>query len=196
VFHVKLLGAPLESRKLGAVLLATAGVLAVVYGGSQAGGSDEEISTDLVSPHSSAPLAGDLLTLIASVIYGLYQVLYKKYATLSAPDGHEDLPQDALYQAIPPEAGDVEARRISFHNPDAAYPLPFGFFANFLTGAVGLCTLVVLGAFVPILDMLGIEEFRPVPDLHTAVAIATIGLSGMVFNAGFMVSARDYMFCA
>ncbi len=70
-----------------AVLIATFGVLAVVYG--DANNLDEppadhrkalEVSTDSARP--KAPLVGDLLTLCASIGYGLYQVLYKRYAAL------------------------------------------------------------------------------------------------------------------
>jgi hypothetical protein len=145
-----------------------------VYGSARAEESNEEVVAKSGAPEPRAPLLGDILTLIASVLYGLYQVLYKKYAAFSPVTAD-------LYQAIPDEAGN------SAPVAAAAYPPPFGLFPNFLTGTVGLYTIIVLGGFVPILHILGIESFR-LPDLRTAGAIAIIALSGMVFNAGYMVS--------
>jgi drug/metabolite transporter (DMT)-like permease len=194
IFSVKILGVPIEGRKLGAVLLATAGVLVVVYGGSQAKPLPEPSATVQAAPRMSGPLVGDLLTLTASIGYGLYQVLYKKYASFN-PETPRPAARSATrpsYQRIASEADDAEASYPAApENADAVYPPPFGLFANFLTAAVGLCTVVVLGLLVPILDWLGVEPFRAPPDLHTFGAIATIALSGVVFNAGFMASQLD-----
>ncbi|GAW03599.1 duf6 domain [Lentinula edodes] len=106
VFSVKIFGLKWESRKLGAVVLATLGVLAVVYGGSTVSSpSDTVEEADLSFPKSTGPLVGDILTLIASVGYAGYQVYYKKhvspsfvpefaedYRPLSAAEGDSDLP--------------------------------------------------------------------------------------------------------
>jgi drug/metabolite transporter (DMT)-like permease len=182
VFSVVLLGVPLDTRKLGAVLIATAGVLAVVYGGSQNSESSEDEATTEDSSHSAAPLLGNVLTLIASMTYGLYQVLYKKYAALS-PDNSSTTTHNGFYQAVADHGDADEAERTY----DRQSTLPFGLFPNFLTGSVGLATIIVLGIFIPILDLLGIEEFRAIPDVRTAASIAVIAISGMVFNSGYMV---------
>jgi hypothetical protein len=186
VFNLKLLGMPLEPRKLGAVLLATSGVLAVVYGGSQAEVPSAPSSTSSSMPGVSRPLVGDLLTLVASVLYGLYQVLYKKYASFDS----EAPPVAAIvgsYRPIDSDVDDREAAHVPAYHGDAVYPPPFGLFPNFLTAVVGLLTIVVLGLLIPVLDWAGFEHFRAPPDLHTFSIIATIALSGVVFNAGFMV---------
>jgi len=84
VITVRLYKLKWEARKLFAVLLATLGVLAVVYGGSRGVNGLEDIqkrSSSAPEP-PKAPLIGDLLTLVASIGYGLYQVLYKRYAAL------------------------------------------------------------------------------------------------------------------
>ncbi|CAK5280214.1 unnamed protein product [Mycena citricolor] len=86
-----------EPRRLLAVILATLGVLVVVYGGSRASNADS-ISRSSFKP--SAPLVGDLLTLIASIGYALYQVLYKRYAAL--PTDPELLAESA-YEHLPSE---------------------------------------------------------------------------------------------
>jgi hypothetical protein len=204
IFSVKILDVPIEGRKLGAVLLATAGVLVVVYGGSQAKPLPEPSATAQAAPRVSGPLVGDLLTLTASIGYGLYQVLYKKYASfnpesprpaassVTRPAYQRITSTRPSYQRITSEADDAEASYPAApESADAVYPPPFGLFANFLTAAVGLCTVVVLGLLVPILDWLGAEPFRAPPDLHTFGAIATIALSGVVFNSGFMASQLD-----
>ena len=77
---MKLFGLRWEPRRLASVLLATAGAAAVVYGGSSSSPSgDADAST---AQTSAGPVVGDVLTLIASVVYGVYQVLYKIYAAL------------------------------------------------------------------------------------------------------------------
>jgi len=84
-----------------AVLLATFGVMVVVYGGSmssktgeahpESASSQTTAANSTEAPRATAPLIGDLLTLVASIIYGLYQVLYKKYVALpSSPTSLSD----------------------------------------------------------------------------------------------------------
>ncbi|KAH0590764.1 hypothetical protein J132_05461 [Termitomyces sp. J132] len=186
VISVKLFGLKWEPRRLLAVLLATLGVIAVVYGGSIA---DQNEESSVQTPQPSGPLAGDLLTLVASIGYGLYQVLYKKYAALSTDP---DVVSDDLYERLP--NGDpaelhsdstplnVTTRQNGVPNP------PFGLHANFLTCIIGLITLLVLWLPIPFLHYLGAEPFILPSDMETILVIAGISLSGMIFNAGFMAS--------
>lgn len=166
--------------------LATLGVVAVVYGGSTTPEVQEPrpeaTPTSFIKP--SAPLLGNLLTLVASMGYGLYQVLYKKYAALPSDP---EIISDRLYEQIPEEAGDDLNTSTIVGSEDAVYPPPFGLHPNFLTSIVGLYTIVVLWIPIPILHYTGLEIFRYPPNARVILSIVGISLSGVVFNAGFMV---------
>ncbi|WQF88201.1 Putative solute carrier family 35 member F3/F4 [Colletotrichum destructivum] len=80
VFSVPLLKEPLRMDKSLAVLVAIAGVLVVAYGDSSPADND--------AAHNQAAgerLKGNLVIGVGSVLYGLYEVLYKRYAC--PPDG-------------------------------------------------------------------------------------------------------------
>jgi drug/metabolite transporter (DMT)-like permease len=179
IFTLHFLGVKWEPRKLGAVILATVGVLAVVYGGSQTEMPEDDPRPKSPSSPATAPFVGDVLTLIASILYGLYQVLYKKYATPSTSQSESIESHGSQYQAIAVRDAEGDTIEELAHRSESN---------DFLTGAVGLSTIIVLGLFIPILNALAIEEFRLVPNMHTAASIAAICMGGMVFNAGFMVS--------
>ncbi|KXN90045.1 hypothetical protein AN958_05050 [Leucoagaricus sp. SymC.cos] len=185
---VKLFGLKWEKRKLVAVVLATVGVALVVYGGTEAesGNPTHEVLQTKSGP--PAPLVGNLLTLIASFGYGLYQVLYKIYAVLpSDPETR----RDSSYQAIPDDEEIATEDQLSSATADleddAVYPPPFGFHSNLITTLIGIATAVVLWVFLPILHKAGAEIFRLPPDWWTVLSIAGIALSGVVFMSGLMV---------
>ncbi|KAJ7900324.1 hypothetical protein B0H14DRAFT_2673223 [Mycena olivaceomarginata] len=167
-----------EPRKFFAVSLATVGVLIVVDGRS----SLEERK----AAGSAKPIVGDLLTLVASVGYALYQVLYKKYAALPSDP---ELRAEAEYEHLPTsDEVQYEAPGVALDSDDdAVYPPPFGLHPNLLTSAIGLCTLSVLWIFIPILHHIGAEPFLLPGSLKVIFTIVGIALSGVVFNAGFMV---------
>ncbi|TRX87735.1 hypothetical protein FHL15_011372 [Xylaria flabelliformis] len=75
-FSVPLLKEKLRLDKALAVLVAIVGVLVVAYGGGGDGPDDGAASTQLL---------GNLIIGVGSVLYGLYEVLYKRYAC--PPDG-------------------------------------------------------------------------------------------------------------
>jgi drug/metabolite transporter (DMT)-like permease len=83
-FSVPLLKEPLRLDKTIAVAVAITGVLVVAYGD---GGYTQGVKTgsagDSVEP--GARLAGNLIIGVGSVLYGLYEVLYKRFAC--PPDG-------------------------------------------------------------------------------------------------------------
>jgi len=173
--------------------LATLGAIIVAYGGSTSSQVDksnfESASvgkpSTLIQP--SAPLVGDVLTIIASIGYGLYQVLYKMYAALPSDP---ELVSEGLYTPIPvhDEAPfESSERSNTLHVEDAVYPPPFGFHPNMLTSAIGLCTFVVLWIPIPILHYLKIEPFLLPSNMITYLSIVGIALGGVVFNAGFMI---------
>lgn len=191
LISVKLFKLEWESRRLFAVLLATLGVIVVVYGGSTSSGDDTPSitgsgSVSMRSFKPSAPLVGNLLTLVASFGYGLYQVLYKIYAALPSDP---EVTSDILYERILDEQTDVGHYNVP--NEAAAdhslFPPPFGLHPNLLTSAIGLATLILLWIPIPILNATGAETFRLPPNGITVLAIGGIALSGVVFNAGFMI---------
>lgn len=183
---MKLFGLQWEPRRLLAVVLATIGTVAVVYGSSTAPAPDQSgdkgvsSTTTDIGFKPTAPLLGNLLTLVASFGYGLYQVLYKIYAALpSDPEAAE-----LLYEQIPE---DEEALDPAAADADMVYPPPFGFHPNLLTSMLGFSTLVLLWIPIPFLHWSEAELFRLPPDFATFISIVGIALSGVVFNAGFMV---------
>lgn len=187
---MKFLHLPWESRRLLAVLLATLGVMVVVYGGSSQTGTSDSQGVIIQSTKPSAPLVGDLLTLGASVGYGLYQVLYKKYAALPSDpelvsEGNYQPTRDDYTEISSGEASLTESAKV-----DIVYPPPFGLHPNLLASFVGLLTILILWIPLPLLHYSGIERFELPSNLTTSVAIAGIAASGMIFNAGFLASIR------
>ncbi|KAF4961974.1 hypothetical protein FSARC_9904 [Fusarium sarcochroum] len=73
VFSVPLLHEPLRLDKSIAVLIAIGGVLVVAYGDTKQGGETESVE-------AGNRFLGNLVIGIGSVLYGLYEVLYKRYA--------------------------------------------------------------------------------------------------------------------
>lgn len=71
VFSVPLLKEPLRLDKSVAVLIAIAGVLVVAYGDTKEGAKSAEASNRFF---------GNLVIGVGSVLYGLYEVLYKRFA--------------------------------------------------------------------------------------------------------------------
>lgn len=169
-----------------AVLLATAGVLTILYAGSM----PSAVSHDVVVTRTAAPFIGDILTLVASVLYGLYQVLYKKYAAL--PSDSELAAESVHYTHIPASVEEVvDEETLSpphLASKEIVNSLPFGLHPNFLTTSIGLCTLCVLWIPLPILHYSGVEEFALPSNMVTVAAITGICATGVIFNAGFMVT--------
>lgn len=71
---------------------------------------------------------------------------------------------------------------------DAVYPPPFGLHSNLMTSLMGFFTFVILWIPLPFLHWSRTEVFRLPSDMWTALMIALIGLSAMLFNAGYMVN--------
>ncbi|KAI1797923.1 hypothetical protein LXA43DRAFT_982644 [Ganoderma leucocontextum] len=192
VFTVYLFGHKWDARRLLAVLIATAGAAVVVYGDS--GSDKKKKSESLVTPTAEegprAPLIGDLLTLVASIMYAAYQVFYKAYAAL--PNDPE-VAADDMYSPLagsPDEPADeLEAGSdaLIWSHAHIIDPLPFGLHPNLLTFGIGICTLAIFWVPIPILHILDIEPFELPHRGITYAAIGGIALSGAIFNAGFMV---------
>jgi len=168
-----------------AVCLATLGVMTIVYGGTAASPpSTEPVQTSAV--HIASPFVGDMLVLIASVGYALYQVIYKKYVAL--PTDSELSLEPSHYRSII-TADDVvdEEFPAPLLKGGIVYPPPFGLHPNLITTAIGICTLLVLWIPIPILHYYRLEVFRLPTSADVSIAIAGIAASGVIFNAGFMV---------
>ncbi|CAE6419132.1 unnamed protein product [Rhizoctonia solani] len=154
-----------QPYKLLAVLLACIGVFTTVYGNS-----DEASS-------GSNPFIGNLLALVSAVSYALYQVAYKKWAvpSVSIASSYEEGEEDEAA----PLAGDTGEL--------AGQPLPFGLFANFVTSTAGLATLGVLWIPMVFSNWFGKGGYELPSDAWTGMCVGLIALSGLVFNAGFMI---------
>ncbi|KAG9314341.1 hypothetical protein JVU11DRAFT_5133 [Chiua virens] len=187
VFSVKLLGLKWSALRLFAVTFATLGVLAVVYGGTTALSPPNSRLNKADVSSISTPFVGDMLTLVASVLYALYQVLYKKY--LALPSDPELVGESGHYRRLSDAADNiVDEDSAAIPRTDATiYPPPFGLYSNLVTATIGLCTLLVFWIPIPFLHFYGIEDFRIPPNASAIAAIAVIAASGVVFNAGFMV---------
>lgn len=142
-------------------------------------------TSETVKPE--APVLGDLLTLCASIGYGLYQVMYKRHAAL-LQDGESELgaPYVPLSDSDGLSSGELD-ESIKEVDDDLAYPPPLGLYPNLLASGIGLITLSSLWIVLPILHYSGYERFR-LPDNPTLVlSIAGIAGSGLVFNSGLLV---------
>lgn len=189
VITVKLYKLQWEAKRLLAVVLATLGTFAVVYGGvadsKSAGG---KLYATPLSNKPSAPLLGNLLTLLASFACGLYTVLYKMYAAL--PFDPEVTAERCEYEQLPDDEeglvpSDLPSERLD--TTGAVYPPPFGLHSNLMTSLMGFFTLVIFWIPLPLLHWSGTEVFRFPSDMWTVSMIGLIGLSAMLFNAGYMV---------
>ncbi|KAI5898240.1 uncharacterized protein SCHCODRAFT_02744507 [Schizophyllum commune H4-8] len=184
ILTVKLYGLRWESRRLVGVVLATAGVMVVVYGGMK---TEDGSGVTARSPRPSRALVGDVLTLLAALVQGLYQVMYKRYAALpNDPELQEDEDYERLSEEDPDTRSET-SRIIPVPDDDIVHPPPFGLHPTFLTSLVGLATGTVLWIAFPILDYLDMEPFKLPPNSRVAFGIAGIALSGVVFNSGFMI---------
>jgi drug/metabolite transporter (DMT)-like permease len=143
-----------------------------------------------VSIRPTAPVLGNLLTLVGSVAYGLYQVLFKIYGALPT---EEETKEESSYRSIPDDEELTAEQELSRSVSSAAFeedtvnPPPFGLHPNLITSLIGLATGILLWIFLPILHYTGIEIFRLPEDWRTVFSIVGIALGGVVFNSGFMV---------
>ena len=200
VITVKMFKLPWEGKRIFAVTLATGGVMAVIYGGAsiqEESNGQPEVSRAV--PTATAPLLGDLLTLVGSLAYGLYQVLYKRFLVLPS-DPECEGPPHSSYAPIPrasfDDVGDADPSDEGLTSGDPqstsdaiVYPPPFGLHPNLLTSLAGILTFLFLWIPLPVLHYIGAEPFHWPTDWHTVFAISGIALSGVVYNAGFMVTS-------
>ncbi|KAJ4486099.1 hypothetical protein J3R30DRAFT_3697520 [Lentinula aciculospora] len=168
LISVTVLGQQYHNNKFAAVVLATVGVMLVVYGGLK---SEESV----LHVQSPSRLVGDLLALLASVLYAGYQLFYDGFVQfpLVSPQSLDNFPSEST-----PLLEDYK---------DAIYPSPYGLESSFWTSMIGLCTISLLWIAFPILQGLGIEEFGFPTDGSTMLAILGAALSGAAFMTGTMM---------
>lgn len=194
----------LEPRKLLAVVMACIGVCVVVYSGTDDPKVAEKTAQSSVEV-PSAPIAGDLLTLLASFIYATVQVLYKKYIALANEPTEADAVSSPLVTYQPLSATDDHDGGI----PDTSVPsqdgedeidtlplqrgggeaLPFGLYPNFITSLVGITTIFIAWPLP-----LFLSTPQPAQDpgttsssMQIVLSILAIALSGLTWNAGYLV---------
>lgn len=182
-----------EARRLVAVVLATLGVVVVVYGGSQAPPL-ELASSKHVSTSANAVFIGDLLTTIASIGYGFNQVIYKKYVAWhdhveASNDAYERVPSSDEPPKPPPPTAQPESQPLPSYMPQSAQApcLPYGLHGNFVASCLGLTTLLIFWIPIPILHYAGIEKFAWPENFQTILFLFALSISAVVFNAGFIV---------
>jgi len=183
----------------------------VVYSGTD----EPKVSQQAGKPSvqaPTAPLAGDLLTLVASFIYAAVQVLYKKYialpdepteadAVVSSPlsvyrplTGTEDVdevPRDAI---VPSQDGDEDIQAPN-DVERTVHPLPFGLYPNFITSLVGIATLLLAWPLPLLLSpsppspqsAVFTSSLAEPSSLHIALSITAIALAGLTWNAGYLI---------
>jgi hypothetical protein len=202
----------LEARKLLAVGMACVGVGVVVYSGTD-DTEASEMAAARPADGPSAPLAGDLLTLLASFLYAAVQVLYKKYIALpneateadavaSSPLAiyrplavTDDLDEATQDTTVPTQEGegDLMASNDTLPSERSSHPLPFGLYPNFITSLVGITTLLVAWPLPVLLSSTSSlpSAISPPPaegsSLQIALSIAAIALAGLTWNAGYLI---------
>lgn len=192
VISVKLQHSTWEPRRLAAVVVACLGVFAVVYGGKDSKQPSVDSPEIIIEDtHPTAPLFGNLLTLGASVGYGLYQVLYKAHAVPSGETIEDEsgwrrlsISSQTVEDAFPPSE-DIGLKHDDLE--DAIYPPPFGLYANMLTSGMGLLTFLVLWIPLPVMHFLGVEPFYLPANALTTFTVVGIAMSGVMFYMTFMV---------
>ncbi|KAJ3987817.1 hypothetical protein F5890DRAFT_1551129 [Lentinula detonsa] len=169
LISVTLLGRQHQHRKFAAVILATIGVVLVIYGGSMVSGNNV-LHTRLPSRS-----VGDLLALLASILYAGYQLFYDTFIE----------PPLVPLQAL--DAFSSESTPLIEEYKDAIYPSPYGLESSFWTSMIGLCTMSLLWTVFPVLQGLGVEEFSLPTDSRTVLAILGAAFSGAMFMTGTMM---------
>ena len=112
-------------------------------------------------------------------------MLYKIYAALPSDP---EVASDPTYEQIPEDVDSLALATPTVDPAEAVYPPPFGFHPNLLTSLLGFMTFITLWIPIPFLHLFGVEMFRMPPDALTTLSIMGAALSGVVFNAGFMVN--------
>lgn len=159
-FSICLLRDKVRLSKVLAVTIAIIGVLVVSYGdgaaakhGSKSGGGAGGPGHD--DSHAQDPanrVVGNIIMGVGSVLYGLYEVLYKRVAC----------------------------------PPDECSPGRGMIFANTFGSMIGTFTLSVLWIPLPILHVLGIEEFA-LPRGQQAWMLMISVLANAIFSGSFLI---------
>jgi drug/metabolite transporter (DMT)-like permease len=182
-----------ERRKLFAVILACVGVVGIVYGGVE---KPEKlpIAVEAIAEYTpkrlKSPLLGNLLVLLASVWYGSFQVIYKRFVALpNDPEMmHEDHSTASFTRLSISSTTVLESEEVLDEIRSTLPVLPFGLHPNFFISVVGLMTVVIMALLFPVLHYIDVEKFMLPPNPRTTFCLVSIATMGLIFNAGFMVT--------
>ncbi|EAW07495.1 putative DUF6 domain protein [Aspergillus clavatus NRRL 1] len=151
-FSIPLLKDKLRFDKVFSVVVAIVGVLVVAYGDRHESTTAPDGTPGQHKRDASRRLVGNIIIGVGSVLYGLYEVLYKRFA-------------------CPPEGTSAGRSMI---------------FANTFGSLIGTFTLLVLWIPLPILHVLGWEEFRW-PTGEAAWMLLISVLANATFSGSFLV---------
>ncbi|ORY74038.1 hypothetical protein BCR35DRAFT_326000 [Leucosporidium creatinivorum] len=208
------LGETPTRAKLASVVVAVLGVFVIAYGDSWMSSSVPEDGGEEERKEGTSRLIGNLLAFFGSVSYAWYEVWYKINVALPDPDeleGEDDDdeeeaesflasptamdPSESTDDADPEAQAPPSPHSLSSHlriasPPPASLTNPtvttFLLYSNLLTSLIGLATLLLFWIPIPIFHYLDWEHFE-VPPSNTWLPIIGIVLSGVCFNAGFMI---------
>lgn len=153
-FAIPILHEKFTWLKISSVAVAVFGVFVVAYSGSDAPAGDSQY------PYR---LWGNLLISVGAVLYGFYEVLYKKYACIPSHTAALITPRRQLT------------------------------FANFVMALLGVFTLVLLLSAVLLVEVLGIHHFNLFDYGTNTVKIAGYILGSIVSNLLFSAAFLSLM---
>ena len=133
-----------------------------------------------------SPFLGNMLTLAASVGYGLYQVMYNMYAVPPESNPESNTWRRLSLSSVSEEDMSTDTTEL-VSSGETILPLPFGLYANMLTSGMGVMTLIILWIPLPILHVMSIELFDWPHDSWTLTVVIGIALSAVTFYMSFMV---------
>ncbi|KAG9046263.1 hypothetical protein FS837_004760 [Tulasnella sp. UAMH 9824] len=191
-----------EFRKLLAVSMASVGVAAVAYGGSnqtQQTTSPPKSGNGLTSSESpKLALLGDALAFASALVTATWAVWYDRSITLHEGEHSLSRPQS------PPPSNTIDGPHAEYQplrtddeptplTGDATptkppYSLPFGLHANFFSWTVGLITLFLL--WIPLCFINIMKLGPPVelpPNARVWLYVGLISMLSVIYNAGSMV---------
>lgn len=203
--------------KLGAVLLAVTGVFVIAYGDSLLAPGDPVMELNQGSSRllgNLLALAGSIFYAFYEVWYKMHVSLPEPRSTddVEQDPGETESLLSSRASSIngdaestlhgtssststirpplpyPPSAKGADGSSVSSFLPPPVDPsnTTFLLHSNVITFLIGLSTFCFLWIPIPILHLVGWEHFE-LPPASTIPAIVGIVLSGVIFNAGFMV---------
>ncbi|KAG8962385.1 hypothetical protein FRC05_005356 [Tulasnella sp. 425] len=188
-----------ESRKLVAVVMAAAGVTAVVYGGhtkSKLSSGPNILTATFVG--AGATLFGDTLALCSALCSASWNVWYDRCIALPeepkcsqppTPQSSDDADQEPTeYQPLRSDDTERVLLPIDSLSPYPPHTLPFGLHENFFTWLVGFTTLSVL--WIPLYLAYALKLGPPLelpPNPRIWLLVGLTAAMNLIYNAGSLI---------